>query len=68
MTPKEKVLRMYPDAYVAEDVDGFWWVWTPKIRGALNGAAHETRSPGIAWLEASKRLPPNNQGNRHKRA
>lgn len=61
MTPKQKVLKEYPDAYAARDVSGFWWVWTPRLREALNGYATETRSAESAWRYAYARMPPNNQ-------
>lgn len=59
MTPKQKVLKEWPDAYAAQDVNGYWWIWTPKLREALNGSRAETRSAANAWMYALEMMPPN---------
>lgn len=56
---KQRVLTAYPKAYSARDVDGFWHIWCPTVRGALSGGQQDTRSAATAWKWAADRLPPN---------
>jgi len=56
---KQRVLNAYPKAYASRDVDGFWHVWCPSVRGALSGGQQDTRSAATAWKWAAKRLTPN---------
>lgn len=54
MTAKEKVKKKYPMAYAARDIDGFWHIWCPSVRGSLDGALHpDTRSASRAWQWAA---------------
>lgn len=53
---KRHVLKKYPNAYAAKDIDGYWHIWSPSIRGALNGSKLMTRSATIAWKCAMERL------------
>lgn len=51
---KQRVLNAYPQAYSAQDVDGFWHIWCPTVRGSLSGGQQDTRSAATAWEWASK--------------
>jgi hypothetical protein len=60
MTAKEKVKAKYPKAYAAQDIDGFWHIWCPTVRGALSGGPHkDTRSAARAWKLAAEIQVPN---------
>ena len=57
---KQRVLNSYPQAYAARDVDGFWHIWCPTVRGALSGGQQVTRSAATAWKWASDKEAPTN--------
>ena len=60
MTAKEKVKAKYPNAYAAQDIDGFWHIWCPTVRGTLSGGPHQdTRSATRAWQWAAAIQVPN---------
>jgi hypothetical protein len=57
MTAKELVLKKHPKAYAARDLDDFWHIWCPTVRGSLSGGPHQdTTSAAVAWKRASERL------------
>lgn len=56
MTAKEQVKKQHPKAYAAQDVDGFWHIWCPTVRGSLSGGRKDTRSAAAAWKHAVKRI------------
>jgi len=53
---KRHVLKKYPHAYAAQDIDGYWHIWCPSVRGALSGGRLMTRSATTAWKYAMARL------------
>jgi hypothetical protein len=59
MTAKEQVMAKYPKAYAAKDVDDFWHIWCPTVRGSLSGGHLDTRSAAVAWKLAAERMTPN---------
>ena len=54
VTPKTRVLRLYPKAYAAATVTGRWQIWTPGTRPHL-GIGSTSRE---AWADADNKLNP----------
>lgn len=48
-TPKQMMKAIYPSAYAAKDIDGFWNVWCPK------GTNHDLTCTGSneSWQDGS---------------
>ena len=55
--PKQQVLDAHPTAYAERDIDDYWHIWVPGIRGAISGGQKDVRSAAAAWKLASERLP-----------
>ena len=63
MSAKKKVLAKYPKSYAAKDIDGYWHIWCPTVRGALSGGHIDTHSANVAWQLAADRLSNKSAGN-----
>lgn len=55
MTPKQRVLSKYPNAYSAQSVDDCWAIWCPGIRGQLSDPAEKAKTAQYAWYLAAER-------------
>lgn len=54
MTPKQRVLKKYPDAYAQRSTfgTGVWFIW----RDAHDAWLGSDYGPKLAWADAAKRL------------